>query len=341
MDEDRLGGLGRATLRTLTALDRAARPSTGRARYVTAVSQVMPGWVLACWPLTLILPGARGERGRVRAARAAPQAVGPWFSWLAAGVLAFASAWARRRLLALAGATPEPPAAPVAPDLYPLDGAAARVLARRGRAPWLGMVALAAPRAPASRALADPPAPGAAVAVVARAALSSTLALWVVNPFSALILTPALHLWTLAILVDPPPAAARAAADGGAAGCCCRLLWPSTRSSRLSLDPLSGRLVPVPPRHRRSRRAMPTLLSAGAGGGPGLGDSDRRRPASRASRARSRRRRSAGPRPMPARARSAARRVPAPLMRRHDPRSTSRAVDPISVTRRPAAMPAA
>ena len=35
---------------------------------------------------------------------------------------------------------------------------------------------------------------------------AGVLVLWLVNPFSALIMVPALHLWMLATLVDPPPA---------------------------------------------------------------------------------------------------------------------------------------
>ena len=42
IDEDRLGALGRATLRTVTALDQGRRPAHGPESYVLAVSQVLP-----------------------------------------------------------------------------------------------------------------------------------------------------------------------------------------------------------------------------------------------------------------------------------------------------------
>ena len=70
IDEDRLGTLGRATLRTLTALDQGPRPQHGPESYVQAVSQVMPGWVLALLAGTLLLSGAGGLGGRVRAGAA-------------------------------------------------------------------------------------------------------------------------------------------------------------------------------------------------------------------------------------------------------------------------------
>src|SRR5680860_1559277 len=56
VDRERLEGLGRATLRSLTALDAGPRPEHGPGTYVTAVSQVVPGWVLSLLSLTLILP---------------------------------------------------------------------------------------------------------------------------------------------------------------------------------------------------------------------------------------------------------------------------------------------
>ena len=66
IDEDTLGPLGRATLRTFTALDLGPRPEHGPESYVTAVSQVMPGWVLSLLAGTLLLPALVARRGRVR-----------------------------------------------------------------------------------------------------------------------------------------------------------------------------------------------------------------------------------------------------------------------------------
>ena len=99
---------------------------------------------------------------------------------------------------------PDPPAAPVDPDRFPLDVAAAAVLVT-----VLGTIALtwAALRFLLARAhpeVADPSTPGAAV-VVGLVLSVATLCLWVVDPFAALLLAPTLHLWILAALVDPPP----------------------------------------------------------------------------------------------------------------------------------------
>ena len=51
------------------------------------------------------------------------------------------------------------------------------------------------------------------------------LVLWLVNPFSALIMVPALHLWMLATLRGPAPAGRRTRMALVAGGCCCRCCW--------------------------------------------------------------------------------------------------------------------
>ena len=56
IDEDRLGALGRATLRTVTALDQGPRPEHGPESYVLAVSQVLPGWVISLFAGAMLLP---------------------------------------------------------------------------------------------------------------------------------------------------------------------------------------------------------------------------------------------------------------------------------------------
>jgi hypothetical protein len=171
-------------------------------------------------------------------ARRRREPVTPWLVWVGAGALAFTIGLALARALALTDAIEDPPEAPVPPDLYPLDaGAVAVVVAITvvTGAAWVGLRFLAARREPAT---ADPSAPGAAVATTLVLALS-VLALWVANPFAALLMTPALHLWTLATLVDPgPPRRARLAMV--AAGLLLPALLAVYVLVSLSLDPLSG-----------------------------------------------------------------------------------------------------
>jgi len=238
VDEERLGALVRATLRTVTAVDQGPAPEGGPGSYVTASSQVMPGWVLAALSLTLLLPALVGSIDAFARARRRKEPVGRWLRWLAAQVLPFAAALVLAELLVLAGATPHPPAAPIAPDLNPLDAPALLVLAAVGGA---AAALWAAGRFVVVRT--DPPlgdhaAPGAACAICLALSLTA-LVLWIVNPYAALILVPAVHFWLLATIVDSgPPRRARLVLVG--AGLLLPLLVGVYYLVNLSLDPLSG-----------------------------------------------------------------------------------------------------
>ncbi|HZI91436.1 MAG TPA: hypothetical protein VFD31_07400 [Thermoleophilaceae bacterium] len=238
VDRERLEGLGRATLRSLTALDAGPRPEHGPGTYVTAVSQVVPGWVLSLLSLTLILPALVAGVDAFARARRRRLPVRSWLTWVGSGFVALLLGVALVHVLAVTGAIPGPPAAPVDPARFPLDLAAGAVLAGIALVvvlSWLGLrqlVLAADPR------LADPEAPGAAVAVVL--VLSVTvLLLWLLNPFAALMCVPALHLWLLGTLVDPlPPKRARVAMLLG--GLLLPVLLAFYQLAVLSLDPLAG-----------------------------------------------------------------------------------------------------
>ena len=238
VDEDRLGGLGRATLRTLTALDQGGRPPHGPRTYVTVAGQVMPGWVLSVLGIALLLPALVAGVDAFARSRRRRQAVAPWLIWLGAGALALTLGLGLAHALALAGATPDPPAAAVAPDLYPLDGAAGAVLGAVGVAVALAWFGLRRLVTRTDAALADRSNPGAAVAVALVLGLT-TLAMWLVNPFSALILVPGVHLWILATLTDPPPRR-RARLVMVAAGLLLPALLVLYDLITLGVDPLSG-----------------------------------------------------------------------------------------------------
>ena len=157
-----MGALGRATLRTVTALDQGGRPEHGPESYVTAVSQVMAGWVLALLGGTLLLPALVAAVDAFARVRRRQIDVLPWLRWLGAWVAPFLAGYAVAELLALTGATPTPPPAPVPPDVLPLDGPALGVLGGVAAAMLLALRARRAswPARP-DRALARPEGPGA------------------------------------------------------------------------------------------------------------------------------------------------------------------------------------
>jgi hypothetical protein len=94
IDPDRLGGLGRATLRTLTALDEGPRPQHGPKGYIQAVSQVLPGWVLSLLAGSLLLPVLVASVDAFARARRRHVDVLRWLRWLGAWVAPFLAALA-------------------------------------------------------------------------------------------------------------------------------------------------------------------------------------------------------------------------------------------------------
>jgi hypothetical protein len=204
VDEDGLGGLGRAALRTATAVDRAGTPDHGPGSYVLAVSQVMPGWALALLSGTLLLPVLAATVDAFARARRRRVPVAPRLRWIAAWAAAPVAALLAGELLGLVGATPPPPPSPMPPEDMPLDGPALAVLAGvAAAAVGGGVIARHLARGPAG----GPEGPGDAGAGIALAlgVAAGAAALWLVNPYAALLTVPAAHLWMLAALADPAP----------------------------------------------------------------------------------------------------------------------------------------
>jgi hypothetical protein len=238
IDEDRLGALGRATLRTLTALDPGAPPEHGPRSYVTFVGQVVPGWLLSLLAIALLLPALVAAVDAFARARRQRVEVLAWLRWVAAWVAPFLAALAIAELLALVGATPSPPPAPVPPDLLPLDGPALGVLAGVAAAMAIALVVARSLAARPDARLARPEAPGAAVALALVAAVAALL-LWLANPYAGLLTVPAAHLWLVVLLAGTQPSR-RTRAVLLALGALPVLLVATYYWFALSMDPLSG-----------------------------------------------------------------------------------------------------
>jgi hypothetical protein len=238
IDPDRLGGLGRATLRTLTALDEGPRPEHGPKSYLQAVSQVLPGWVLSLLAGALLLPVFVASVDAFARARRRHVDVLRWLRWLGAWVAPFLAALALAQFLALVGATPSPPAAPVPPDDLPLDGAAMAVLAGIAVAMVLAYLLARWLAARPDPELGGTPDLGAGVALGLTIAAGSVL-LWLVDPYAGLLTVPAAHLWMLLALTRPlPPRRVRAVLI--AVGIAPAAIVAIYYMFALSVDPLSG-----------------------------------------------------------------------------------------------------
>jgi hypothetical protein len=137
--------------------------------------------------------------------------------------------------LVLVGQAPDAPPAPLPPSAFPFDGSAAVTLGICTLffvLSWLFLRPRIAGDVPAP----DSPGAGAALALVLSIA---SLAVWIVNPYAALALLLAFHLWLL-VTASPVPPARAAGIALIALGLLVPLLIGLAVMDRLSLGPLSG-----------------------------------------------------------------------------------------------------
>jgi hypothetical protein len=184
---------------------------------------------------SLLLPLLAASIDSFARARRRREPVVPWLRWIAAGIVPFLVALAVGEFLVLVGQAPDAPPVPLPPTEHPLNGAAGVTLgvcALFFVLAWL----FARPRLAGRLPAANSPGAGAALALVLAVV---SLAVWVVNPFAALALLPALHIWLL-VTASPVPAARPVGVGLVALGLLAPALIALTVLTRLSLGPVSG-----------------------------------------------------------------------------------------------------
>lgn len=202
VSEERLGAMGRAALRTLTALDNGPSLAAPATSDVLTARKVLPGWTIRLLAGALLLPIALVVIDGAARARRRREPLLPWLRWTLATALPFAGAALLAVVMALTGLLPAAPGAPVPPAALPLGAAGAAALATTALAfvaGWLGLRPLAL-RSLRGRGL-DSRSPGASIAVMLVLCLALGV-VWALNPFAALLLAPAAHLWTVAVTPD-------------------------------------------------------------------------------------------------------------------------------------------
>jgi hypothetical protein len=203
LDVERYGALGRAVLRMIGTLESSERDlERGERTYLTLGGMQLPGWVLLLLAVTLVLPALVTSIDALARARRRREPVSPWLVWIAASVLPFLVAVVLVWLMSLVGLIEDAPSAPLHPRSVELDGAAIGAIVAATLTAALGWI-LARTRVVRRRNLPDPTAPGAACAASLALSLLA-LVVAVTNPFAALLLVPALHLWMLATLTEVP-----------------------------------------------------------------------------------------------------------------------------------------
>ena len=232
---DRLGAIGRATLRTVFAYDAGGRVKESPSSYVLFAQKLLPRWSVALLVATLLLPLLAAAIDSFARVRRRHDPVVPWLRWIAAGIVPFLVALAAGEFLVVVGQAPDAPPVPLPPSVHSLDGSAGVTLGLCTLfflAAWLFARPRLAGRLPAP----DSPGAGAALALVL-AVLS--IAVWLVNPFAALALLPAFHIWLL-VTASPEPPLRPVGVALVALGLLVPFVIGLATLSRLSLGPVSG-----------------------------------------------------------------------------------------------------
>ena len=198
----RYGSLGRSALRMVSALDAAGDPPAhGPAAYIQFAGKLLPAWPVELLALALVLPALIASVDALARARRRREPVSPWLVWLASALLPFVIGLALALLLVLVGVAKDAPPAPLDPRSLALDGGAIGSLVATTLAFALAWVLGRSSVIRRAANLPDPSAPGAAcVTSLALSALVTVLVF--TNPYAALLLVPAVHLWMLGTLTD-------------------------------------------------------------------------------------------------------------------------------------------
>ena len=186
-----LEAFGRAVQATVAAVDVAAADlDPGAASHLELGDNLLGGWTVALLALALLLPAAVAATDACARAWRSGSAPLAGLAWGAARALPWIGALVALYALAIVGAIPRPPF-PFDPALYGFGARAAITLALIVVAGVTSAILLR------SRGVSADRAPGAALPAIGAIAVASCLAIWLANPFLALLLVPAAHVWLL------------------------------------------------------------------------------------------------------------------------------------------------
>ncbi|MEA2481268.1 MAG: hypothetical protein QOJ07_3190 [Thermoleophilaceae bacterium] len=198
LDAERYGKLGRSVVRLYSAINDGGKPEHGPSSYLTTGTRMLPGWTVSLFALALLLPPLIASVDALARARRQRATVARWFGWIATGLVALLVGWLLAEALVLVGAVDDPSPAPLQPASVS-PGAAGFAVMLVSLLAVVGVWFVARRPAAARLGLMSRPGAGAGVAI---ALVLSVLGIvvWALNPFAALVLAPAVHLWMLAAL---------------------------------------------------------------------------------------------------------------------------------------------
>ena len=202
---NQITALGKTVLQAVTALDAGptvAAPSS----YLVFSGKSIPEWAVSLLVLTLILPVFVATVDGVARARRRGYSILRWLGWVVAAAVPFALVVAVIVIARVAGLIVAP-AGPLGNGAVTLHSGEIAAMAGMALLVVAGLIWirrlviwLAGPERRAPR---EEPAYGAgAASAVMLVMCAVTFAIWVANPFAALLLIPALHLWLWIVVPD-------------------------------------------------------------------------------------------------------------------------------------------
>jgi len=207
---ERLTNLGRGALSAVDALDAAPDVSPVMQTGVLVQNKVLPAWALRLLVGALLLGPLVVVADALARLRRRREPIGRWMLWTLTCALPFFAAALFARLLGRLGIVAGATAVPALPGALPVNGSAVGAVA--SVALVLTLAWLVWPRLEARVGLGVRPDPNAAGPPMLAVLLGVCIVVWASNPFTALLLVGALHLWLLLAAPElrPRPAAALA-----------------------------------------------------------------------------------------------------------------------------------
>jgi hypothetical protein len=203
VSEARIESFGRAVLSTVDALDAGRDLPSAMQTGVLVQRKTIPAWAVRLLGGALLLPPllvtadglARTRRRRLPVARG--------MLWTLACALPFLAGALFARALGVTGIIGAAPSTPIPPGALPFDGAAARAVIAVALVfvlAWLLWPMLLR----RLRLEVRPGSEGAGIAMML-VLLAVTVLVWMINPYTALLLLPAAHIWLLIVSPELRP----------------------------------------------------------------------------------------------------------------------------------------
>ncbi len=197
----RIANLGTAVLQTVNALDRGQAVGSPSA-YLVISGQLVPLWAVRLLVLALILPVAACTLDAVARTRRRGHTLMRWLGWVLSGAVPFVIGLVALLIARAAGIFSFTPPGAAAGSGVTMTGGDTAVLLVALALVIAGFVfvrplclRMLARQLPESGRRPESPAADAAAVALSVVLCLLTLVVWVLNPFAALLLVPALHMW--------------------------------------------------------------------------------------------------------------------------------------------------